>query len=262
MLEKVVAEHDLVMEFGKPPVIPDVVDDNKRDQWMARKVEIKDGCVLIRCERVVRERHMVLMRIIMEIFRILEFLSAPYYIRGLFVRHISRHAAAQFIDLYLLTWFCVEVLLYAYNTSISSWLIMSLAIYRLIEIIQVYGNVLVFHRLRHDPSLGPFTIISYSRSLIIGVLSYIEIAVLYGLLFFVLRSNLTGNMVSVFDAFYYSVVTITTLGYGDIAPQGLARLVAASEAVLGVLFGIMLLGRFLALLPEVRALIDDRRSDI
>jgi hypothetical protein len=34
-------------------------------------------------------------------------------------------------------------------------------------------------------------------------------------------------------AFYFSIVTFTTLGYGDIAPQGFARFVAAAEAFLG-----------------------------
>ncbi|HED38439.1 MAG TPA: two pore domain potassium channel family protein, partial [Ignavibacteria bacterium] len=44
------------------------------------------------------------------------------------------------------------------------------------------------------------------------------------------------------DSLYFSVVTITTLGYGDISPTGgIGKLLTGSEAV----FGILILGLFL-----------------
>ncbi|WRV98830.1 potassium channel family protein [Grimontia sp. NTOU-MAR1] len=42
-----------------------------------------------------------------------------------------------------------------------------------------------------------------------------------------------ANMIALFDCLYYSVVTFTTLGYGDFIPVGMSRLVAASEAFTG-----------------------------
>jgi hypothetical protein len=45
------------------------------------------------------------------------------------------------------------------------------------------------------------------------------------------------------DAVYFSVVTWTTLGYGDLQPQGSCRLIAASEALVGNIF----LGTIIAL---------------
>ncbi|WP_111978067.1 ion channel [Algibacillus agarilyticus] len=41
------------------------------------------------------------------------------------------------------------------------------------------------------------------------------------------------NLNDFFSALYFSVVTFTTLGYGDITPLGIARLVAAFEAFVG-----------------------------
>lgn len=38
------------------------------------------------------------------------------------------------------------------------------------------------------------------------------------------------------DCLYFSTVTITTLGYGDITPSGLSRVVASLEAVFGLVF--------------------------
>lgn len=41
------------------------------------------------------------------------------------------------------------------------------------------------------------------------------------------------NVMSFFSAIYFSVVTFTTLGYGDIHPVGISRLVATVEAFIG-----------------------------
>jgi voltage-gated potassium channel Kch len=40
-------------------------------------------------------------------------------------------------------------------------------------------------------------------------------------------------MLEFFNSLYFSVVTFTTLGYGDISPVGVARFIAACEAFLG-----------------------------
>ncbi|MFI8748281.1 ion channel [Pseudomonas sp. NPDC077186] len=45
--------------------------------------------------------------------------------------------------------------------------------------------------------------------------------------------SLLGNLQDLLACLYYSVVTFTTLGYGDITPGGLARLIAAVEAFVG-----------------------------
>ncbi|MCF6227460.1 MAG: potassium channel family protein [Planctomycetes bacterium] len=49
------------------------------------------------------------------------------------------------------------------------------------------------------------------------------------------------------DAMYFSLVTLTTLGYGDIQPvSSVARMVAALEAVFGVLYLAMLVSMFIS----------------
>lgn len=44
---------------------------------------------------------------------------------------------------------------------------------------------------------------------------------------------LLENTMAFLNSIYFSVVTFTTLGYGDIAPQGLSRLFTAIEALMG-----------------------------
>ncbi|MCV2885287.1 ion channel [Aestuariibacter sp. AA17] len=46
-------------------------------------------------------------------------------------------------------------------------------------------------------------------------------------------ASLTDNLTTFFLSLYYSVVTFTTLGYGDITPVGLTRFIAVTEAFLG-----------------------------
>jgi len=45
--------------------------------------------------------------------------------------------------------------------------------------------------------------------------------------------GLMDNSLHFFNALYFSVVTFTTLGYGDISPLGFSRVIAATEAFIG-----------------------------
>ncbi len=49
------------------------------------------------------------------------------------------------------------------------------------------------------------------------------------------------------DHLYFSVVTFTTLGYGDMAPLGQARFLAGLQALLGAFFTPLLIAEFVAL---------------
>lgn len=46
------------------------------------------------------------------------------------------------------------------------------------------------------------------------------------------------------DAVYFSIVTFTSLGYGDLSPQGLGRFVASTNVILGLVFVALLVGKF------------------
>lgn len=60
------------------------------------------------------------------------------------------------------------------------------------------------------------------------------INLIFASMFYFNHSYFNGLDENFFSAFYYSVVTFTTLGYGDITPQGgWARLWVVLEVVLG-----------------------------
>ncbi len=51
-------------------------------------------------------------------------------------------------------------------------------------------------------------------------------------------------------AIYFSIVTWTTLGYGDFSPNDNIHLIAAAEAVLGYLFMALIIGFAVAAIRE------------
>ncbi len=82
----------------------------------------------------------------------------------------------------------------------------------------------------------PFRVVLFSVALVVGC------AMLYfftgiqdhgGVIAYDASVGLTDNALAFLNILYFSVVTFTTLGYGDMSPVGISRLIAASEAFLG-----------------------------
>jgi len=88
--------------------------------------------------------------------------------------------------------------------------------------------------------------------LLIGVM----FAFLYSLLFMLDPTSFTNVSVSVDDVsplnfLYYSFVTLTTLGFGDITPSSMtAKFWSITEAIMGVLFIAVLIGRIVSLVDN------------
>lgn len=90
---------------------------------------------------------------------------------------------------------------------------------------------------------------------------FVSSILIYCIPIFKLVSSLEGiNLESFYTAFYFSLITITTLGYGDIVPSNDATRILASGLAL---FGIVLTGLFLnslAFIISSLTQLDDRRK--
>jgi hypothetical protein len=82
----------------------------------------------------------------------------------------------------------------------------------------------------------PANVISFSMSLIfISALFFYAFGIEgdNGIIQFNLNSSFQENVSALLSSIYFSVVTFTTLGYGDIHPIGISRVVATIEAFVG-----------------------------
>jgi hypothetical protein len=119
----------------------------------------------------------------------------------------------------------------------------------------VVAWVLIAHVARAQRVTGDTLYAAFSAYLLIGVL----FASVYMILETVQPGSLgiaTGadGTTRNWDAFYFSLVTLTTLGYGDISPNfGLARSVAPMEAVFGQLYMAALVARLVGLWTAAQA---------
>jgi hypothetical protein len=83
---------------------------------------------------------------------------------------------------------------------------------------------------------------------------YLLVAVLDPNAFLLAGSAAAGNAVDGFKALYFSFVTITTMGYGDISPASpVARTLAVLEATTGVLYLAVLVARLVTLYTDKQA---------
>ena len=78
--------------------------------------------------------------------------------------------------------------------------------------------------------IGPFLALSYYT-----VLVSFSLPVFYASLYIYLSYDMGCiiGAISEYDYLYFSYVAFTTVGFGDLQPEGICRLVAASEAILG-----------------------------
>jgi hypothetical protein len=83
------------------------------------------------------------------------------------------------------------------------------------------------------------------------IITFIGAVILFSFVFYFL--TLTGNGIAFsftdeevpgyFDCLYFSIVTISSLGYGDIRPVGIARFVCSVEVIVGLAFVGLLVSR-------------------
>jgi hypothetical protein len=169
------------------------------------------------------------------------------------MRHRARH-----VDLYILSCILVEFalgisLLIGYSQPLCI-LIRVVALVRILDIAQANINLNVFDRLRFAES--SHVTVSVTRNLIIAAITYGELMLSFALLYATMPLNLHGIEYT-YDCVYFSMATQLTIGYGDIHPIGAARYLATLQGFIGLFFSLLIVGRFVSLLPPAKTVFGD-----
>jgi hypothetical protein len=178
---------------------------------------------------------------------------------GYWVRKFGRDEgvrAAQCLDVYILGWVTAEVAFFVFSPEHLPLLFGGAAIYRLLEIAVVFVNALLFDARRFElryPALAPYKVQSGERTVVLYVVLFLEIPLLFGIIYFVLRAQF-AHLPHAVDALAFSVGTLTTLGDPSGVTHGASRgwrFLPLGEVLVGFLVGVIVLGRVISVLPPV-----------
>lgn len=86
-----------------------------------------------------------------------------------------------------------------------------------------------------------------AQRVVLAARSYLETIVNFGLIYYlVFPGDFSREFSNVFEALYFSAVTITTLGYGDFTPRGhIAQFLSIYEVFIGFVLVVVALGAYL-----------------
>jgi hypothetical protein len=154
-------------------------------------------------------------------------------------------------DLFVLGCWTTEILLAVslswWGHSVAALRVVAYAFfaYRLLDLLLLLGSFLLVGFYRHK-TRWPFR-----RGLTLVVFNSVEILFLYGGLFYLINfdcpiaAEMNRPLDHLIDGVYFSVVTASTLGYGDFQPRGwLIRMMAMSESLFVLLVLLVVIGSF------------------
>ena len=179
------------------------------------------------------------------------FMILLVFVRSLSLVHIrgvllSDKWRSEFTELYVVFWLVVVLpLLLLFYPAFGVVSLIVVVGYRLVGAVN-YPLCIIFV----DTYSPKWRLRSLNRTLVLLILNYFEIIIGFASVY--LRTQSIGYagslkpIVSRIEALYFSTVTITTLGYGDLQPiSSLGRILAMVETIMGILLLVLVVSTFL-----------------
>lgn len=190
-----------------------------------------------------------------KIFELLSYISTFFLIRKLAPKLAGSYLSVGGWVLFNVL-LAVSVLTLQRLGIVSSLILVVLIVYGALRVFELFIyqiNVLMFDQYRAEKAGKTYELRSYRRLMILSIHNYIEIFFWFSSFYFYFNEyfNKPELLTTMIGSFYYSLVTMSTLGYGDIFPikDGGYLLVIAHTGI-GVFLTLMIIARFISLLPK------------
>ncbi len=187
-------------------------------------------------------------------------------IRSLSLTHLCRLATqyrhTSFLsESYVLLRFTVLCVMLIQHSSLPRLLIFVIVIYCIVDGFNYRLCIIFVDRYARQWGLR-----SLNRSLILLLVNYLEIVVGFATLYLLTQSVGFSEKQIVtcsLDALYFSMITITTVGYGDIRPIcSIGRWLSIAETLMGIILIVIVIGTFLTGVANIRNLQRKEERDL
>ncbi len=176
-----------------------------------------------------------------------------------------------FIDLWVHFHLMIAVILWAFWGIIEPiiflmWFFILYGVLRISYIIIYNINVILFDQFRINTTPKFYNVRSYRRILICLFINYAEILLWFAIFYRFFRNWFSSYELcldTLWGSVYFSIVTMTTLGYGDIKPiNNCGAFLCSIQTLIGVFWAIVMIARFITVLPKIESLDpDEKKSD-
>lgn len=171
------------------------------------------------------------------------------HIKGFFSEYKVRSEISEF---YVLAWF-IALLWLLWHPLNSTTFLLVIVTYRIIDGLNYRLSIVFVDRYKRDWGLR-----SLNRSLILFLFNFFEIIIEFAILYLatdsIAYSSSSKEIITTpLEALYFSTITITTLGYGDMTPiSSLGQKLALLEPLLGLTLIILVIGVFLTGVKDIK----------
>lgn len=143
------------------------------------------------------------------------------------------------------------------NKSYLGYFLLAFGALRVFETVIYHVNVILFdeYRTKKNKDKPPYAVRGFRRLVILTVHNYFEILIWFAGFYSYAHCSFEKGQVllSLSGALYHSIVTMSTLGYGDIYPlagKTLGIFLSCTQTLIGIFLAIVVFARIIAMIPR------------